>query len=251
MLGNLHVRFGVGVRVKLPGLHHDDRATIETYHKTQCYARLYAAINKQDIDEMSVTIVATQHPKKLLAFLKKRYTVTHIQPGIYYVEGDTCPTQVIVSVELPKEDNLWLNSLRNDLPAEQLEQAAMSKGKRLPMDIYFQVIGEANAEILEELYMRKKKGVILTEKLDAYFTEKYGPQFIAVGKAEGIAEGEARGEARGKAETLLKILRKRFCKVPQDVENMISKMTDLVALDSWAEHALDCQSMAEFAEAIR
>ncbi|MCL2304436.1 MAG: hypothetical protein FWC43_03745 [Planctomycetaceae bacterium] len=31
----------------------------------------------------------------------------------------------------------------------------------------------------------------------------------------------------------------------------ICKMNDPVALDSWAEHALDCQSMAEFATAIR
>ena len=72
---------------------------------------------------------------------------------------------------------------------------------------------------------------------------------------EGVAVGEARGEARGiikkGREVLLKILRKKFNKVPRDVENTISKMTDPVALDSWAEHALDCQSMAEFAKAVR
>ena len=67
---------------------------------------------------------------------------------------------------------------------------------------------------------------------------------------EGVAVGEAKGETRGKAGTLLKILRKRFNKVPKDVENTIRKMTDPVALDSWAEHALDCQSMAEFSQAV-
>ena len=72
---------------------------------------------------------------------------------------------------------------------------------------------------------------------------------------QGVAEGEARGEARGKLnkgrEVLLKILRARFKRVPRDVENTIRKMTDPIALDSWAVHAATCESMNEFAEAIR
>ena len=61
--------------------------------------------------------------------------------------------------------------------------------------------------------------------------------------------------AEGKAENgraiLLKILRKKFNKIPKDVENKIGKMTDPVALDSWVEHALTCPSMSEFARAVR
>ena len=107
-------RFNV-VEYKSP----NDRATIEAYHKTQCYGRLYAALNKVDINEMSVSVVATRHPRKLFAFLKRQYTVQHVQQGIYLVEGDTCPTQVLVSEELPEEENLWLNSLWNDLELAQ------------------------------------------------------------------------------------------------------------------------------------
>ncbi|MCL2306426.1 MAG: hypothetical protein FWC43_13875 [Planctomycetaceae bacterium] len=225
----------------------NDRATIEDYHKTQCYGRLYAALNKVDINEVSVTVVATRHPRKLLSFLKNQYTVQHTQPGIYSVEGDTCPTQVIVSEELPEEDNLWLNTLRNDLTTAQLERFAASKEPKLPIDAYIQVIGEANIKAMEELQMQRKKGVILSEKLDAFFTEKYGAPWIA----EGEARGEAKGEVKKGREMLLKILRKRFNKVPKDVESIICKMSDPVALDSWAEHALDCQSMTDFAQAIR
>jgi len=65
------------------------------------------------------------------------------------------------------------------------------------------------------------------------------------------AEGKAEGKAETGREILLKILRKRFNKVPRDVESTIRKMSDPVALDSWAEHALDCQSMTDFAQAIR
>jgi len=81
-----------------------------------------------------------------------------------------------------------------------------------------------------------------TTMIKTIFEEKYD---------EGVAFGKAEGKAETGREILLKILRKRFNKVPRDVENTIRKMTDPVALDSWAEHALDCQSMTEFAQAVR
>jgi len=80
------------------------------------------------------------------------------------------------------------------------------------------------------------------------FTNKAAREKFDAGFAAGEARGEVRGEAREKAGTLLKILRKRFTKVPRDVENTIRKMTDPVALDSWAEHAATCESMDEFAQ---
>jgi len=233
----------------------NDRVTIEDYHKTQCYGRLYAALNRVDINEMSVTVVATRYPRKLLSFLKNQYAVQHSQPGIYLVDGDTCPTQVVVSEELPEADNLWLNCLRTDLSTAQLEWFAVSKEPKLPMDAYIQVIGEANAEAMEELFMRRKNGVILTEKLDAYFTEKYGAPWIAKGEARGIAIGEARGEARGRAEgeargTVLTALRVRFKKVPKDIEKAVRAMVDLTALQSLAVHAETCQSLEEFEKVL-
>ena len=213
----------------------NDHVTVESYHKTQCYSRLYASLNKVDIADMSVTVVATRHPRRLLAFLKERYSVKHTERGIYLVEWDTSPTQVLVSEELLKEENLWLNSLRNDLSAEQFEQVAKSKDRRLPMDAFFQVIGEANAETMEEMYMRKKKGVILTEKLDAYFNEKY-----AIPRA-----------TETKRSAILTVLRTKFKTVPKEVERNLSQMIDSVALESWLVQAAACQSIDEFARALK
>jgi len=82
------------------------------------------------------------------------------------------------------------------------------------------------------------------------FEEKYDEGF-AVGIAEGEARGEARGEVRKGQNMLLTFLRAKFHKVPKDVENAIRKMTDSTAMESWAQHAATCQSIAEFAKAIR
>jgi len=86
------------------------------------------------------------------------------------------------------------------------------------------------------------------------FEEKYDEGFavgIAEGEAKGKAEGTAEGEVRKGRNMLLAFLRAKFHKIPKDVENTIRKMTDSTAMESWAQHAASCQSMAEFAKAIR
>jgi len=220
-----------------------DQVTVEDYHKTHCYSRLYASLNRIDINEMSVTVVTTRYPRKLLGFLGGQYMVHNVQPGIYLVAGDTSPTQIIVSEELPNEDNFWLTHLRDDLTEEQMVRVFTAAENRKAVDAYVYAIGEANAETMENLYMQRKKGVILTEKLDAYFTEKYGGLYFA--------RGEAIGEARGKAETLLTVLRTKFHRVPRATEKTIRQMTDPIALDSWVAHAVTCQSIDEFTQILK
>ena len=70
----------------------------------------------------------------------------------------------------------------------------------------------------------------------------------AEGKAEGRAEGEAEGEARG---MVLAFLRVRFKRVPKNIEKAVRAMTDLTALKSLAVHAETCESLNEFAEALK
>jgi hypothetical protein len=228
-IGQIFRQFNI-VEYKSPG----DRVTIEDYHKTHCYSRLYAALNKVDIDGMSVTVVATRHPRKLLGFLQSRYTVKNVQPGIYYVEGDTSPTQILVSEELPEEDNFWLTHLRDDLTEEQMLRVFTAAEGREKSDAYVYAVGEANAETMEELYMRKKKGVILTEKLDAYFTERYAPL---------VAEEKV----ASRREMLLAFLRGRFGKVPKTIERAINQMNDPIALESLAVRTANCKTLDEFA----
>jgi hypothetical protein len=229
----------------------DDHVTIEMYHKTQCYSRLYASLNKVDINEMSVTLVVTRLPRKLLTFLKKQYTVKNVLPGIYYVEGDTSPTQILVSTELPEEENVWLTSLRKDLTEEQINRVLVATEGREKVDAYIHTIIEANADTMGELFMRKKEGVIFSEKLDAFFRERFAPliaereaQGIAVGEARGIAVGEARGEAKAGREIILESLREKFGRVPKNIERAVNQMNGPIALKSLAVRTASCNTLA-------
>ena len=68
---------------------------------------------------------------------------------------------------------------------------------------------------------------------------------------EGKAIGFAEGEARGRAAALLGVLQNRFKRVPKRTEVAIRQMTNTVALQSWLEFALSCQSLKEFEESLR
>jgi len=224
----------------------DDSVAIENYHKSHCYSRLYASLNKVDINKMTVTVAVTRHPRALLAFLRKQYTVTNEQKGIYVVAGDTSPTQILVADELPEEDNVWLTSLRKDLTEEQIARILAAAEGREKVDAIIYAVADANAETIGELLMRRKKeGVILSEKLDGYFRERYAPLI-----AEGEAIGVVRGEVKVAREIILESLREKFGKVPKNIERAINQMNDPIALKSLAVRTANCKTLDEFADEL-
>ena len=57
------------------------------------------------------------YPRKLIRHLEttKKYKISKYGNGIYYVEGDIIPIQIIVKKKLSTTENLWLASLTNSL----------------------------------------------------------------------------------------------------------------------------------------
>ena len=41
--------------------------------------------------------------------------IIHVEAGIYYITGDAFPMQLLVTRELDPKENLWLQSLRNNM----------------------------------------------------------------------------------------------------------------------------------------
>jgi len=58
-------------------------------------------------------------------------------------------------------------------------------------------------------------------------------------------------KAEGKAETVLAFLQAKFCRVPKRIEKAIRSMTDPIALESLAVQVVHCNSLDEFAEALK
>ena len=67
---------------------------------------------------------------------------------------------------------------------------------------------------------------------------------------EREAVGEARGEAKAGRELVLRVLRKKFKKVPKDIEAKVLSKNDPIALASLAEHVIDSSTLEEFAEGL-
>jgi hypothetical protein len=154
------------------------------------YACIYTALNKVNINELTLTFVESRHPKKLLSYLqeKRELSVEEKLPGIYNISGDILPIQIIDSRRLSAEENLWLKDLDNRLGATDMQHMAKEvdrQGNARRMKAYLDVIARANKGILEEVL--RMSDTTLT--LDKIFEEA---GLTAIWKARGIAEGEAR-----------------------------------------------------------
>jgi hypothetical protein len=213
---------------------------------------------------MTVTAVVLRTPRKLLRELGKCFDITNPTNGIYYVNGDTSPTQIVVSADLAEEDNLWLRSLRNDLDAAGMDKVITQQersGGKLSVEAYLQVILKANPftfqeiqdmrgktfdEVMEEAGVTAKwvnRGFVLGEERGIALGEERG---IALGEERGIVRGEERGIIRGKANAVISVLRTRFQTVPKTIQDSINSYTDLIALDSLLAAAVTCESIKDF-----
>ena len=93
------------------------------------YACIYPADKKEMCEilpsDITLTMISNKFPRKMVNYLQKeRGLAVHKQgQGIYYLEGDQFKIQVLVNKELSREENFWLNSLRDDLKSrEEIEE---------------------------------------------------------------------------------------------------------------------------------
>jgi hypothetical protein len=134
----------------------EDYISIKDFLKVYAYANLYAAITLGiDLSEVTLTFVESRHPRKLLRYLTdtRGYKVEETSPGIYLVRGDYLPIQIIESKKLSEGENLWLNSLRDDLKNHNISNI-LNKGReqaeKSSIAAYIDIIIRANEELFSE-----------------------------------------------------------------------------------------------------
>jgi hypothetical protein len=146
----------------------DDHVSIADFYKVYGYACLYASLNAVPITGITISFVESRKPKKLLKHLRevRNYRVEEKSAGIYVVEGDIIPIQIIDSRELSAGENLWLKGLSRDLEigaAVSILEAGRGKAKERTLGAYMEVILNANARtFMEAGKMRNKRNKDLT-----------------------------------------------------------------------------------------
>lgn len=98
-----------------------DDLNIDDFYKTYAYACIYKsdteAVDRIQATELTISFVCYHYPRAMLNKLERDrcIAVESVDDGIYYLLGDAIPIQLIVVPALSKENNYWLNNLRNDL----------------------------------------------------------------------------------------------------------------------------------------
>ncbi len=106
----------------------DDYLSTDDFYKVYGYCCFYksdAIVEDQiPIDELTITFVCYHYPRRMTRHLeeKRGLTVMKQENGIYYIEGDVIPMQLIVVPELSDEKNLWLHSLTNRIDTSETAQ---------------------------------------------------------------------------------------------------------------------------------
>jgi len=168
------------IEYKSPG----KSVSVDDFYKVYAYACLYISFQKVPITGVTITFVENYVSEKLLNHLRNErgYTIVEAGQGIYNVEGDVLPIQIINSGELPEEGNLWLRGLSNDLNYSAFGKISAEIGRQgtaARISAYLQAIAQANPAALKEAI--KMSDSLTLEKV-----------FEEVG---WIAKWEARGKA--------------------------------------------------------
>lgn len=104
---------------EIKGIH--SSLTVNAYYKTIGYAALLLdQINgsgRYTSLDISITFLSFHYPRKLIKYLRKNslFTIEKYSSGIYYINNETFKIQIIVTLELSPEENLYLYCLTNNL----------------------------------------------------------------------------------------------------------------------------------------
>jgi hypothetical protein len=186
----------------------EDYFSVYDFYKVLSYAFLYAALNKTDIGELTVSIIETRHPRDLLSYFgeEANCVVDETSPGIYVIKGYPVAIQVIESKKLPLSENLWLRGLSNDLNAEAagtiLEESRKRK-READLGAYIYAILSANKKTIQEILKMADGALPFDELMEEFgLTAKWEKRGEVIGEAIGKAIGEAEGKKIGWEEAI-------------------------------------------------
>jgi hypothetical protein len=142
----------------------DDYFSVHDFYKVLSYVFLYAALNKTPVEDMTLSIIESRHPRKLFKYIEEEWhgQVTKTAPGICRITGYPLEIQVIESKKLPVEENLWLKGLTKDLNAKaagSIVRESRKKGAEVELEAYLYALINTNRKAIEEALTMAKRGL--------------------------------------------------------------------------------------------
>jgi hypothetical protein len=98
--------------------------------------------------------------------------------------------------------------------------------------------------------IKNKKKELTPESIDEVIKPVYKERSTKM-SLTFLEKLEAKSKAEGKQEMVLLALRTKFKKIPKYIEITIRQMSDPIALDSLISEIFECQTLDEFAEALK
>lgn len=137
-----------------------DYISIDDFYKVYAYACIYksdtAVADKIKIDSITITFACSYFPHKMIEHLEgiRGYTIYQYQKGIYYIQGDFLPIQLLVISELDKKEHKWLNGLTYKIHSDLLEDILSDYDDGMKdenKDVVIDTIINANKILIERL----------------------------------------------------------------------------------------------------
>jgi hypothetical protein len=140
-----------------------DYFSIDDYYKVRAYAYLYKVLaektNTVSVEEITISIVVSKYPKKLIKYLKEKQGINTIQieKGIYYIENTDIKTQIIVNNKsLNEKEAEYLKLLETKQEHNELLEKWINEYiKNIKNPLYatiMNVLTEANPNSIMEVY---------------------------------------------------------------------------------------------------
>ena len=173
----------------------DDYLSVNDFYKVYAYACFYQSqtdsVEAIDPTELTITFVCNHYPRRMLTHIRhvRGITARLREPGIYDLTGDPIAMQLIVTKRLSKENNFWLQSLRNDLRTGEeirtIEEKYRKNRDKMPYRAVMDVIMRANDEKMED------------EEMVPH--EVWEQTVLQLGREEGEERGMRIGEESGES----------------------------------------------------
>ena len=148
--------------------------------------------------------------------------IENIEDGIYYLFGDAIPMQLIIVPRLSKQNNYWLNNLRNDLKAggeirNFIERYGENKNSKL-----YQALADT---IMRANWEEMKEERKMCEALRELFADD-----LRESELKGRNAGKIEGKVEGAASKIIELVIKKYKKgcTEEETADMLEESPSLI-----------------------